>query len=802
MINEYFSRFSTYLNNFHKNRENLYKMDENKKHFWKSWQVSTRVVDENLIKYFQNKISYEKLAWVLDLTTNQQDCFDVLCFQNYLNQKWIDNYNKLIWEINSKINEHNQSSWKKLPKLIELYKQILAKSDKENIFSFVDSIIEDDKYLENRLRDFISDSEKRIDSANKNVFEKLLNCNDEELWKIYFKTIVLKDISNKYLQNWSVLENLLPENEDEKKKKWWKKKDEVVSLLDIKMALENVDIEWFIKDSLVEDIKSKTAFWQLLECLLYDAQVIKSMFDSCSKILDEKLFWSKFSENLKNKEKDIKIKFKLNKEWDVVGMNDESCMPQWVELDEEWDVIGMTRKTLVKETIEKVLSFEQMLRYFSLEKWQWESKERIDVEFDSDFYGSIDEFYKDDFRPHKFFNAVRNYVTKKQYSTDKFKLNFDNPHLLSWWWQKFWDTKNAYILKKWTDFYLCLTKDSKISKDELNDIFFTNKDNCECVRYQYEFQKPDNRNTPRLFIRSKWANFAPMVSQLNLPINDIIEIYDKWLFQVNKKDPTAHKQYLKKIIDYFKMWFSKHPSYKNFQFHRKESEEYENIAEFYADVEKSCYRLNPVWLNWEKFEKLNQSGKIYLFKIHNKDFSESHRWYENLHTKYWKAIFDKQNLEGDIVYKLCWNAEIFFRPATVKEKKIKKLDIKNDWAIENKRFTEPKIMFHCPMTMNFVNKKEFNINDMVKEYAKSHKMNVIWIDRWEKNLLYYALIDQNWNILKQWDEKQLCTMNILTSELPNWTKKEVNYYEKLVAKEWNREEERVDWNEIENIKEM
>ena len=65
-------------------------------------------------------------------------------------------------------------------------------------------------------------------------------------------------------------------------------------------------------------------------------------------------------------------------------------------------------------------------------------------------------------------------------------------------------------------------------------------------------------------------------------------------------------------------------------------------------------------------------------------------------------------------------------------------------------------------------------------------MNVIGIDRWEKHLLYYALIDQNWNILKQGDEKQLCSMNILTSKLPDWSKKEVYYYDKLVKKEWDR----------------
>ena len=757
LINGYFVWFFTYLTNFNTNRSNLYKDD------WKASRVATRVIDENLIKFFQNKIVYEKFAWVINLTAEQQDCFDTLCYQNYLNQKWIDNYNNLIWEINSQINKYNQNHWAKLPKLIELYKQILAKSDKENIFSFVDSIIEDDEYLKKKLIDFISDSERRIEYANKNVFEKLLNCGDEELSKIYFKASVLKDISNKYLQNWSVLESLLPENEDEKKKKWWKKKDDAISLLDIKNSLEKVSIEWFVKESLVDNIGSKTAFLQLLECLLYDAVEIKSSFDSYGKVLNEKLFSWNFSNNLRNTDKNIEI----NK-------------------------IFMTWKTLVKETIEKVLSFEQMLRYFSLEKWQWDNKEKIDVEFDSDFYGTIDKFYENDFRPHKFFNAVRNYLTKKQYATDKFKLNFDNSTFLDWW-DKNKESDNFWIIlrKNW-NYYLAVMKkwENKMFKDSNKELYDVNWDYFE--KLEYKLLPWPNKMLPKVFFSNKSIDFfGPSADILRIRKDETFKQWDKF----SLKD-------LHSWIDFMKKSLEKHEDWSKFWFNFRKTEDYKQINEFYADVEKQWYKISFSKVNVDILERYVDEWKLYLFQIYNKDFAEGHKWNENLHTKYWKALFEEENFGDGACFKLNWQAEVFFRPATLKEKRIKNLNMKNDWAIENKRFTEPKIMFHCPITMNFVNKKELKINDMVKEYAKTHKMNVIWIDRWEKHLLYYALIDQEWNILEQWDEKQLCTMNILSSELPDWTKKEVNYYEKLVSKEWNREKERVDWNEIENIKEM
>lgn len=761
LINEYFIWFFTYLWNFNKNRENLYKDD------WKASRVATRLIDENLIKFFQNKLSYEKFAWVIDLAAEQQNCFDTLCYQNYLNQKWIDNYNKLIWEINSEINKHNQIHWTKLPKLIELYKQILAKSDKENGFSFVDSIIEDDKYLEEQLKIFLWDSKNRIENANKSVFEKLLECDDIELEKIYFKTSTLKDISNKYLENRSVLGSLLPEDEEWKKKKW-KKQPDIASLLEIKTLLETVDTEGFVKLNFVENnnitFKSNLAFWQLLECLLFDAKLLESEFNLYSELLDEKLFSWDFSKNLRNKEKNIEI-----------------------------DWIFMTWKTLIKETIEKVLNFEQMLRYFSLEKGQWESKERIDVEFDSDFYGNIDKFYENDFRPHKFFNAVRNYLTKKQYSTDKFKLNFDNSTFLDWRDKNKESDNFGVILRKDWKYFLAIMKkwENKLFKNTNKELYDVNWDCFE--KLEYKLLPWPNKMLPKVFFSNKSIEFFwPSADVLRIRKDETFKQWDKF----SLKD-------LHSWIDFMKKSLEKHEDWSKFWFSFKETNDYKQINEFYADVEKQWYKISFSKVNLEVLKKYVEEWKLYLFQIYNKDFSESHKWNENLHTKYWKALFEKENFEDGACFKLNWKAEIFFRPATIKDKKIKNLNIKNDWAIENKRFTEPKIMFHCPITMNFVNKKEFKINDMVKEYAKTNKMNVIWIDRWEKHLLYYALIDQEWNILKQWDELQLCTMNELTAFLPGWkTKKTINYYEKLVSKEWNREKERVDWNEIENIKEM
>lgn len=58
--------------------------------------------------------------------------------------------------------------------------------------------------------------------------------------------------------------------------------------------------------------------------------------------------------------------------------------------------------------------------------------------------------------------------------------------------------------------------------------------------------------------------------------------------------------------------------------------------------------------------QLVEEGKMYLFQIYNKDFSEYSKGTPNMHTLYWKALFDERNL-ADVVYKLNGQAEMFYR---------------------------------------------------------------------------------------------------------------------------------------------
>ena len=159
-------------------------------------------------------------------------------------------------------------------------------------------------------------------------------------------------------------------------------------------------------------------------------------------------------------------------------------------------------------------------------------------------------------------------------------------------------------------------------------------------------------------------------------------------------------------------------------------------------------------------------GKLYLFQIYNKDFSPYSKGKPNLHTLYWKMLFDSKNLE-DVVYKLNGQAEVFYRKKSITEKNniihkaYENLPNKNpdnskatskfDYDIvKDKRYTLDKFQFHVPITMNFKADGILNINPRVNKFLKDNPdVNIIGIDRGERHLLYYTLINQKGEILGQ-----------------------------------------------------
>lgn len=111
-----------------------------------------------------------------------------------------------------------------------------------------------------------------------------------------------------------------------------------------------------------------------------------------------------------------------------------------------------------------------------------------------------------------------------------------------------------------------------------------------------------------------------------------------------------------------------HPDWKEFGFTFKESKDYNDIAEFYNDVAKQGYKINFVNISKKYVNNLVENGELYLFEIYNKDFSRYSKGNQNLHTMYFKMLFDEKNLK-DVIYKLNGECEMFYRKASIKKDK-------------------------------------------------------------------------------------------------------------------------------------
>ena len=278
--------------------------------------------------------------------------------------------------------------------------------------------------------------------------------------------------------------------------------------------------------------------------------------------------------------------------------------------------------------------------------------------------------------------------------------------------------------------------------------------------------------------------------------------------ETHTKGDNFNLNHCHRLIDFFKTSINKHESWKQFDFSFSPTSGYADLSGFYREVGHQGYKISFQKIADSFIDDLVNEGKLYLFQIYNKDFSPYSKGKPNLHTLYWKMLFDEVNLK-DVVYKLNGQAEVFYRKKSIAEKnnvihKAKenlpnknpdnlKATSKFDYdIIKDKRYTLDKFQFHVPITMNFKADGILNINPRVNNFLKDNPdVNIIGIDRGERHLLYFTLINQKGEILKQ------DTLNIIANE-----KQKVDYHSLLDKKEGDRAIARQEWGVIETIKEM
>ena len=814
-----FNDFATYFTGFHQNRENLYSEEA------KATAISNRIVNENFPKFYANVKVFEYLQKnfpniISDTEDSLKDflnekklseIFNKENFNAVLSQSGIDFYNTVIGGISGEagkekvqgLNEKINLASQQLPseeksklrkKMTILYKQIL--SDKKTA-SFIPAGFENSAEVYNAVRLF---KEQNFDKANPKI-SKAFSDFDYDLNEIFVPAKELTAFSLSIFGNWSILSRgLFILEKDKSKKELSEKQSENI----IKQIAKN--------DYSLFELQGAYERWAKENSVQID-KTVKNYFLLSELRTDE----------TKKEKQSVKILEKIYEAYAAIDFEKQENLQAEKEA-----------ATPIKNFLDEVQS---LYHYLKLVDYRGEEQK------DSNFYSKLDEILSDLAEIIPLYNKVRNFVTKKPGEVKKVKLNFECSSFLNGWATDF-GTKDAHIFIKDNKYYLGIIN-KKLSEE---DIDFLKKDGND-KHLIYDFQKPDNKNTPRLFIRSKGDSYAPAVSKYNLPIESVIDLYDKGAFKTENRDknPKEYKEALSKLIDYFKLGFSRHDSYKNYKFCWKKTEDYKDIAEFYSDTIKSCYQLKFENINFENLEQLANDGKLYLFQIYNKDFAEKATGKKNLHTLYWENLFSEENLH-DVCLKLNGEAELFFRP---KSENIKEIKHEKDSILVNRttadresipediyqeiykfknnmissisdeaqkyldthkvvcnkanytitkdnHFLQDTYLFHCPITMNFkapeITGRKFN--EKVLNYLRENPdVKIIGLDRGERHLIYLSLINQRGEIELQ------KTLN-LVEQVRNDKIVSVNYHEKLVQKEGDRDKARKNWQTISNIKEL
>lgn len=805
-----FDKFSTYFTGFHENRKNLYSEEE------KSTAISYRIINENFPKFYSNVKLFEKLEkefpsiisdteeslkTILD-GKKLKDIFNPEAFNQVLTQTGIDFYNTIIGGVSEEagtqkiqgLNEKINLARQQLPdseknklrgKMVVLFKQIL--SDRETA-SFIPVGFENNEEVYESIKTF---KKEVVDTVCTLIKETFTSENDYNISEIFVPAKNLTAFSLSIFGHWSILSEGLFYLEEEKNKK----------------ALTETQIEKLRKEIAKKDY-SLSELQEAYEkyCERNDEQVcitVKKYFS---------LMELQQVENTKEKA-DVMLLSKLNTAYAKIDFEEQKNLQQ-----------EKNAATPIKEFLDEV---QNLYHYLKIVDYRGEEEK------DTSFYSKFDEIIEKLEGITVLYNKVRNFVTIKPGEVKKFKLNFDCPTLANGWDENKESANDAILLRKENKYYLGIfnPKDKpKFSKEECSEDIYYEK-------MVYKLLPGPNKMLPKVFFSTKGQ-------ETFLPPKDLLLGYEEGK---HKKGDAFDKDFMKKLIDWDKNALNVHEDWKHFDFKFSPTESYKDMSDFYKEVELQGYKITFQKISSSKIDSLVDSGKLFLFQIYNKDFAEKSSGKKNLHTLYWENLFSEENLK-DICLKLNGEAELFYRPAnenikivkhekgsvlvnrtTTDEKSIPEeiyqeiYQFKNNMISEiskeakelldsgtvvckeakheitkDKHFTEATYLFHCPITMNFkapeITGRKFN--DRVLEVLKANPdVKIIGLDRGERHLIYLSLINQKGEIELQ------KTLN-LVEQVRNDKTVKVNYQEKLVQKEGDRDKARKNWQTIGNIKEL
>lgn len=734
---EEFANFTTYFKKYFDTRKNLFISDD------KTNTVANRIINENLPMFMYNIQVFNKAEEVIsdkikDMAGNYmdilkgrniKDLFGIDAYSNTVSQSQITSYNTIIGGfttstgkvkgLNEIINEHNQTVEKKdrLPMFKCLYKQLL--SERETL-SFVDNKINSNDealaLVENYIDKYEDNVLSRFDDTS--AFGLMLRLDEYDLSKIYITENNLHTISVKLFGNHSAITDALYEAYD-KEHENVKKTNKYYTEREKAVVKDSHSIEYI--NSIIGEIEEDIC--------------VEDYFATA-------LNYDKFRTSL-----DIFNRF-LTKTDNDIKNNVES----------------------VKDLLDDIIAIERLYKLLTTDK----------TDIDDVFYSKFEEIYTALKEIVPVYNKVRNFITQKPVTLEKVKLNFENPSFLGGWSVTQEREKGGLLFRDDNFYYIgVIPKHSRaIFKD-----YPAPTDNDD-VLYKMSFQQTADagkvvQNLMVIDGITQQKNGRVEKSGPNAGENVVLEeLKNKYLpeeiNEIRKKrsysasSENFNKEDLTKYIDYYKERIIE--NFPQYDFNFKDSSEYDTFPSFTDEINEQAYKLEFIEISKSHIMKLVDEGLLYLFRIYNKDFSPNSMGTPQLHTMYFKMLFNEDNLKS-LTYKLNSASEMFYR----KDK--------------------DKFYIHMSISLNYKSEGLKNINKRVWETIRNNEdINILSVSTGNNNVLYYTVINPKGEVLE----------NGSLNKIKNIKGFERDYNELFAVREKEKNDARINWNPIgssQNLKE-
>lgn len=664
-----FKGFTTYFTDYFNIRKNMFKENGG------ASSICYRIVNVNASIFYDNLKTFmcikekaeteialieEELTELLD-SWRLEHIFSEDYYNELLAQKGIDYYNQICGDVNKHMNLYCQQNKLKANvfKMTKLQKQIMGISEKA--FE-IPPMYQNDEEVYAAFNGFISRLEevKLIDRLG-NVLQ---NSNIYDTAKIYINARCYTNVSSYVYGGWGVIESAIERywyntiagkgQSKAKKIEKAKKDNKFMSVKELDSIVSDYEPDYFNASNMDDDNSGRA----------FSGHGVLGYFNKMSKLLANMslhtITYDSGDSLIENKETALNIK---------------------KDLDDIMSIYHWLQTFIIDEVVEK----------------------------DNAFYAELEDIYYELENVVTLYDRIRNYVTRKPYSTQKFKLNFASPTLASGWSRSKEFDNNAIILLRNNKYYIAIFNvnnkpDKQIIKGSEEQRLST-----DYKKMVYNLLPGPNKMLPWVFIKSNTGK-----RDYN-PSSYILEGYEK--NRHIKSSGNFDINYCHDLIDYYKACINKHPEWKNYGFKFKETTQYNDIGQFYKDVEKQGYSISWAYISEADINRLDEEGKIYLFEIYNKDLSSHSTGKDNLHTMYLKNIFSEDNLKN-ICIELNGNAELFYRKSSMK----RNITHKKDTVLVNKTYINEAGVRVSLTDEDYIKVYNYYNNDYVIDVEKDKKL--------------------------------------------------------------------------------